>query len=215
MAEHGRPFSDEMVRAIMAKHKTRTMRPVSWRNSTVDGHGIGHRGPMKHFWDELRFEEAVVNRGFLAGPNTEYLSVPRYEGCDRLVHRVRARISEEDTIWVREAHHLLSATSERQPVLYRASNDRGVSRWTPSIHMPRSAARLLLLVTSVYPQRPSQVSPSQALAEGIEHTEIGQRSLRECHVSPDMALRELLARIYGPGYRWYWVYEWSEVQHER
>lgn len=48
------------------------------------------------------------------------------------------------------------------------ANDEDMPRWRPSIHMPRWACRLVLVVTDVRPQRLHQITEEDALAEGVE-----------------------------------------------
>jgi hypothetical protein len=44
-------------------------------------------------------------------------------------------------------------------------------KWRPSIHMPKWAARLFLLVTAVQAQRVQDISEEDALAEGIQRSD--------------------------------------------
>lgn len=77
-----------------------------------------------------------------------------------------------DRLWVREAVCWVSGWGWR----YRADNDDlaekretgEVSRWRPSIHMPRWASRLTLTVTEVRVQRLQDISEADAVAEGIQ-----------------------------------------------
>lgn len=88
-----------------------------------------------------------------------------------------------DRLWVREAHALVPASAYRcsegveqainpgdndRAAIYRAGFDRSTSgiRWRPSIHMPRWASRLTLIVTDVRVQRLQEISEGDAKAEG-------------------------------------------------
>jgi hypothetical protein len=56
-------------------------------------------------------------------------------------------------------------------VIYRADdgpNERSAGPWTPSIHMPRWASRLLLEVVEVRVQRLQEIGEADARAEGVE-----------------------------------------------
>ena len=82
-----------------------------------------------------------------------------------------------DLLWVRETWAPLDACTHADPGtaaltargFYRADYpvDCGdVSRWRPSIHMPRWASRLTLRVTDVRVQRVQEISEKDAIAEG-------------------------------------------------
>lgn len=84
-----------------------------------------------------------------------------------------------DRLWVREAWAPLSTLIHNDPGaqaladrgFYRADNstvDGEISRWRPSIHMPRWASRITLPVTDVRVQRLQDISEADAIAEGIE-----------------------------------------------
>ncbi len=86
-----------------------------------------------------------------------------------------------DRLWVREAFALPHAGRSavrrrgRDVIAYRA--DEGVrhgrlkqydGRWKPSIHMPRWASRLTLVVTGVKTERVRSILENEALAEGVD-----------------------------------------------
>ncbi|WP_288496955.1 hypothetical protein [uncultured Acinetobacter sp.] len=85
-----------------------------------------------------------------------------------------------DFLWVRETFRLFD--SDECPhsdfpcgcpswgtPLYRASHDCfDGEKWTPSIHMPRSASRILLEIIHVRIERLNDISSEDAKAEGVE-----------------------------------------------
>ncbi|HGW6100090.1 TPA: morphogenetic protein [Citrobacter freundii] len=70
-----------------------------------------------------------------------------------------------DRIWVRETYGDCGIR-----LVYRADTDDGakckVNRWTPSIHMPRWASRILLEITDVRVEKLASVSDEEAGKEG-------------------------------------------------
>ncbi len=71
-------------------------------------------------------------------------------------------------LWVRETF----IKSEYATDLYYYKTDKGVSgKWKPSIHMPKSAARIWLEITNVRCERLNEISEQDAISEGIEQTE--------------------------------------------
>lgn len=91
-----------------------------------------------------------------------------------------------DRLWVREAWAPLSALTHNDPGaqaladrgFYRADNgtvESEISRWRPSIHMPRWASRITLDVTGVKVERLLDISEEDAIAEGVERDGDGWR----------------------------------------
>jgi hypothetical protein len=84
-----------------------------------------------------------------------------------------------DRLYVREAWAPLDALTHNDPGT-RALADRGfyradestvdgeISRWRPSIHMPRWASRLTLVVNEVRVERLNDISEADAQAEGVQ-----------------------------------------------
>lgn len=119
-----------------------------------------------------------------------------------------------DRLWVREAHSTHNAHgTDRQDgkrwgpwgglptavspdgdriAYYREGFDRcGFSSWRPSIHMPRWASRLTLIVTDVRVQRLQGITEADAIREGVTLVEESLEDPRE-------AFRALWNSIHGP-----------------
>jgi len=155
-----------MVRALLAGRKTQTRRVLKRQPYTVEGVVFTWEGP---------------NSAFLCGPQAV---------ATNLIDHGATTYAPGDRLYVREAHSLHNAHgTERhdgkrwgpwgglptavspdgeQIAYYREGFDRcGFSSWRPSIHMPRWASRLTLIVTDVRVQRLQEISEADAMAEGI------------------------------------------------
>ncbi len=92
-------------------------------------------------------------------------------GCWNSSERFKLPYAIGDRLWVREtwAHHPEIPAPVPCAACFKA--DKGYVedelRWRPSIHMPRWASRLTLLVTDVRVQRVQEISAADAIAEGI------------------------------------------------
>ncbi len=93
----------------------------------------------------------------------------------------RIPISAGDRLWVRETWAPLTYLTHNDPGtqaiidggFYRADGgtvDGEVSKWKPSIFMPRHASRLTLIVTDVRVERLQDISEEDARAEGCPVT---------------------------------------------
>ena len=95
-----------------------------------------------------------------------------------------------DVLWVRETWNGIRLGNGPE-YWYRADEpedaDTGVlrERWRPSIFMPRAAARLFLKVTSIRVERLQEITEEDAIAEGIEWSE-----LSKCAFTPPIKLHQ-------------------------
>lgn len=204
MKERGMIFNAEMVRAILDGRKTQTRRPVKF---PVHDKNLGC---------ELAGNELA---GELSAGN--YLNSAFGKPGDR--------------IWVRETfsgHYLDDAQIQdikdgRDKATdlceYRADYPDGYQAsdgWTPSIHMPRWASRILLEITDVRVERLNAISQEDAQAEGMELT-----GWRPTYSDPDSGgevmtpydnFAELWSSIYGDeswkANPWVWVISFKRVE---
>ena len=214
MKERGMIFNGEMVRAILDGRKTQTRRPVKF---PVHDKNLGC---------ELAGNELA---GELSAGN--YLNSAFGKPGDR--------------IWVRETWAEAGASApdlklyranypEHVPSIYENVPPAEEIRWTPSIHMPRWASRILLEITDVRVERLNAISPEDAESEGLERTnftgfgdEPGLPSYPEPDVYfdplkkqwkeyPPEAFAGLWESIYGEGSwlanPWVWVIEFKRVE---
>lgn len=197
MADRPILFSGPMVRAIIEGRKTQTRRVLKSQPEYRGGFGCEH-DPEEWGWADEN------------GDHISVLDVAPYRKGNRL--------------YVREAWQALSF-GDYEPTIHRpydlryAATDpladcdadvRGYP-WRPSIHMPRGASRLTLIVTDVRVQRLQEISEDDAVAEGTRQdrvgagTFIGREGPRNL-VTPWPTAREAFADLWDslakPGATW-------------
>lgn len=137
-------FSAPMIQALLAGRKSQTRRIIKPQPT----------------------DEAVADGSFIAN-------------ADRLITPAPIGYAVGDRLYVREAWAPITALTHNDPGsqacadngFYRADGstvEGEISRWRPSIHMPRSASRLTLLVTEVRVQPLLDISEEDAAAEGFQ-----------------------------------------------
>jgi hypothetical protein len=154
-------FSGPMVRALLADAKTQTRRILKLRTK-----------PNRLIYSPL-YQPRLRADGLWSDSHCLPFSCPYGQPGDRL--------------WVRETHAQFAVGNRSgkapQCVAYRATCEGdsfdyvnngdeimriSVSKWTPSIHMPRWASRINLEITEVRVERLQEISEEDAEAEGIE-----------------------------------------------
>ena len=107
-----------------------------------------------------------------------------------------------DRLWVREGF----AIQKGGGVIFRADHPDAdfsaplgaVGSWRPSIHMPRWASRLTLIVTDVRVQRLQEISSADAIAEGCPP--YANSATIDCDTpNPRDDFKRLWNGIHGPG----------------
>ncbi|HDC1418472.1 TPA: hypothetical protein O7U53_002335 [Salmonella enterica] len=197
MKERGMIFNDEMVRAILDGRKKQTRRPVKFPFRDVN---LGC---------ELSGNE-------LAGE----LSAGNYWN---------SRVGQpSDRIWVREAFRVMGCATDVARLMYKASERNSFTEstrtvpigkctnqpsqnWTPSIHMPRWASRILLEITAV------RVERLQAITLGDICKEIGCGLYDFRPATYGFQVwEELWNSIYGEdswaANPWVWVIEFKRIE---
>lgn len=119
---------------------------------------------------------------------------------DRPCAQFKLRFVPGDRRWVRESHYVWSAGNQDgtgKRIDYMATEpDSPCGGFTPSIHMPRFASRLTLIVTSVKVERLQDISEADAKAEGTQLTEM-VRDFRVHHASHRASFRALWDSLNG------------------
>ncbi|EJG2186263.1 hypothetical protein CRS18_RS00495 [Citrobacter freundii] len=140
MKERGMIFNGEMVRAILDGRKTQTRR-------------IMKNQPAGDFAETPALVRSV-------GDGFQWHG---HYGESSIFNCPLGTVG--DRIWVRETYGDCGVR-----LVYRADTDDGakckVNRWTPSIHMPRWASRILLEITDVRVEKLASVSDEEAGKEG-------------------------------------------------
>ncbi len=203
-------FNGEMVRAILDGRKTQTRRPVE-----LPVHD-------KNLGCELAGNELA---GELSAGN--YLNSAFGKPGDR--------------IWVRETFRVHSRATDVATLVYKASvrnswteqthrvpvslcnKPATPEKWTPSLHMPRWASRILLEITDVRVECLREISQADAEAEGVGKLKKGfwknyQPGWTEFQLTARGSFATLWKSIYGDeswyADPWVWVVEFKRIEEQ-
>lgn len=187
-------FSGEMVRAILDGRKTQTRRVVK----PQPPYGVREI--------KVGMFEPVVIRGGMEEPGKPVFGFADEERGWKCKYG-----QPGDRLWVRETHYVESAGNEDGSglfVMYKASDcDAPVSKWTPSIHMPRWASRITLEITGVRVERLNDISEEDCYNEGCQPEYDSLTAIQD--------FRKLWESINGKGSwsqnPWVWVVEFKRV----
>nr|WP_141972969.1 hypothetical protein [Serratia marcescens] len=143
-----------------------------------------------------------------------------------------------DRLWVRETFMDLTGTGieattgKFEGFAYRADTPAGSYgdevrkeyglKWTPSLHMPRKACRILLKITAVRVERLNDISEEDAKAEGVKPAGDMLPDYPDTFLTPKgdfatakVAFQRLWQSIYGEeswaANPWVWVIEFKQV----
>ncbi|HCB8972537.1 TPA: hypothetical protein M2O87_003077 [Klebsiella pneumoniae] len=170
MKERGMIFNGEMVRAILDGRKTQTRRIMAPQPADDIERGIFPNPEAIGWKSSLRHKYGSTTAHFC----------PYGKPGDR--------------IWVREAFRVHSRATDVATLVYKASERNSWTeqtlrvpvavcnkpatpeKWTPSLHMPRWASRILLEITDVRVERLSAISEEDAQREGV-HTEVWDQTV--------------------------------------
>lgn len=199
-------FNGPMVRAILKGRKTQTRRVVS-KQAALDA--IAIFGPrfllvpgnvdLAHFavGDRLWVRESAAVR---------YQSWNHETGHR---HAVSYRADEDENgCLIAVAHPGSGIRNGKAPSVFpsMSHNANGRCRWSPSIHMPRWASRLTLIVTDVRVQRLQDISEEDATEEGVECDSAGwfdyQMPSTQCCQNARDGFRTLWDSLAKPGATW-------------
>lgn len=148
-------FNDQMVRAILEGRKTVTRRAVKGLQIPTEDKTTPHEGLR---WSALG--QRHLRYGFNVFGSTEEECAHELARCG-----VCPFGKPGDRLWVRETFADIGCR-----LTFRADLEDGahcsVTRWTPSLHMPSWASRILLEITAVRVEVLQDITPNQCIAEG-------------------------------------------------
>lgn len=187
-------FNAEMVNAILSGRKTQTRRIIS--EKTLHLFGVAASAGQCHPIElcDQRSQSYYLDFCPLGKPG--------------------------DQLWVREA--FAAGLCTESTLAYRATHktedlEEGwgeTIKWTPSIHMPRWASRINLLITGVRVERLRDISEQDAMAEGCAYGK-GNGEI-DLAVRPENHFPTLWASIYGAeswqANPWVWVIEFERME---
>lgn len=158
MREYPILFSTAMVQALMAGRKTQTRRivkpqppaPECSYKELLDKSPYGKPGDV--LWVRETFCKGIVWDG--EGPEPGYFDLIGEPRPDHLNPKFFYKADKHDFEWCREE------LNEDDPRYFTA-------KWKPSIHMPKSAARIWLQVTEIRVERLQDISQEDAGEEGV------------------------------------------------
>lgn len=210
MNERGMIFNGEMVRAILDGRKTQTRRVLATYQDAVK---------FCPEWDVNGKQIFIV------------LGEKDHTGMNPVITAIPCPFGQHgDRIWVRETFRVHSRATDVATLVYRASvrnswteqthrvpvavcnKSATPEKWTPSIHMPRWASRILLEITDVRVERLRDLSEEDAKSEGITPSAGGVLPSWEYRIN----FRDLWMDIYGTdnwgANPWVWVIEFKRVE---
>lgn len=197
-------FNTAMVKAILEGRKTQTRRLVKEKLISEQAEfESGNRPNVIHSEPSLKY---YIDNSCPFGQVGDHLWV-RETFCI-------GSIEEQDHYqgWPKPLYVYQDGDPKQYPIHKEWCLSEGISfddvQWKPSIHMPRSACRIVLEITNIRVERLLSISESDCVKEGI-----GSSLLRDCKKPKFM---QLWGEIYGEGTcldnPWVWVIEFKVIQ---
>jgi len=219
---HGLLFRPELINRIQAYQKWQTRRVVSRHNTIING----EKRATAEYWAGYDLSQAVADAGpSPAGNACGYLKVPNRlsDATDRLypmwqpgdVAYVKEMLVHSDLDGL--CYALDGVEVDPPPgTVWQSKRD-----WVSPIHMARWAARFLMPLVAVIPQRVQECSEKDAIAEGVQAgwSNNVANPMRSCQVTARERWRELWQRVHpgnGPdsweANPWVWCLRWETMR---
>lgn len=202
-------FSTPMVQAIIAGRKTQTRRIIKSR----------HESGM--------FQVCKTLDGIVTGfTSLDWDDRSKNDCCND----IKPIANVGDILWVRETWRW---SDDLEDFCYKANSENpDLSKWKPSIFMPKEAARIFLKVTNVRAERLQDITQDDAIAEGINpllmsrlqlasqgqlyQNYLDNNKLFNDGLPPYWSFNSLWCKINGAdswdSNPWVWVYEFEKVE---
>lgn len=215
-------FNADMVRAVLDGRKTQTRRIIQSPAKNMQANGqkvIDYREPGDKWYGEHVFSMRNQSGTWCDYTKEQFLAKCPFGAVG-------------DHLWVRETFRVHSRATDVATLVYKASEQQSwtqqthrvpiehchkpavVDKWTPSIHMPRWASRIALVITGVRVERLQDISHSDAKSEGCWYGRGGGEP--DFAVNPSDHFPTLWASIYGEeswqADQWVWVIEFKRVE---
>ncbi|HDQ4772109.1 TPA: hypothetical protein P9I14_004097 [Yersinia enterocolitica] len=214
-------FNSEMVNAILSGRKTQTRRIMKVQPSE-HFHPQTIHGSMDFtaHW----YTPGVIDKdGYLQPARKDVFGVAdEDEGYTCPLGAVG------DQLWVRETWARYNIDQTSHDMDYRATAPADWPKdglWRPSIHMPRWASRINLLITGVRVERLQDISEEDSMSEGIDADSLAEsQDHYDCIADHNMTGRPTAKRyfsnlwqsIYGEeswqANPWVWVIEFERME---
>ncbi|HDL8322236.1 TPA: hypothetical protein PXQ90_002013 [Yersinia enterocolitica] len=201
-------FNSEMVNAILSGRKTQTRRIMKVQPSE-HFHPQDIKGAMDFtaHW----YTPGVIDKdGYLQPARKDVFGVAdEDEGYTCPLGAIG------DQLWVRETWARYNIDQDSHDMAYRATTPADWPKdglWRPSIHMPRWASRINLLITGVRVERLNTISTGDAMAEGYP----AEREATGGSLDAWLWFRDLWDGIYPDNTfevnPWCWVIEFERME---
>lgn len=200
-------FSAPMVRAILEGRKTVTRRALKMPHGFWETSATGELVPIPANCPYGKSGDRLWVRETWAGPlvDEDQMHLVEMNGWDSF----------------RKPEHCQYRASGGTAEFFDYAKDETVCRWTPSIHMPRWASRILLEITDVRVERLRDITEEQAKAEGVQlytdHAELGDwwhvEGIETYSADPRKSFELLWSSVGGDwnANPWVWVVEFKRV----
>jgi hypothetical protein len=158
-------FNDFSVRAILAGRKTQT------RRTSISLKALNADPLSNRMFKTIRIEKRQ-NHWMAFRPDGSLLGAAREPYSPGRIYKVKEVHAfdrmVQDRVWFRADDSVYELNGEGMKKVLRREAGSGPKKWLSTIFMPMRYARLAIQLTSVRLERLHDITPADALAEGID-----------------------------------------------